>query len=167
MTATNANLHENGKKPKVIVDFMLGRLAKWLRILGYDTVYANKTSAENIVLASLKENRVLVTRNTRLSRKRAWKLVLIKSDKFLEQIAQIARELKLHLSEKDFFTRCTFCNNELMAVEDRESVKAKVPEYVFKTQGKFSACSHCGRIYWAGTHSDLLSKTLKKASLIK
>ena len=162
-----SNRNENGKRPKFIVDFMLGRLAKWLRIFGYDTLYADKRFPENVILNSLKDNRVLVTRNTRLSRNRAWKLILIKSDQFLEQVGQVTGELKLQLLESRFFTRCTYCNSELRAVEDLNSIKDKVPEYVFKTQTKFTACPECGKVYWAGTHYDLLMKTLRKAGLVK
>ena len=167
MNQITNNHNDNGRKPKFIVDFMLGRLAKWLRILGYDTIYADKSFKENIILKSLTDNRVLITRNSRLSEKRAWKLVLIKSDKFLEQAAQVVKELKLTISEKNFFSRCTFCNTELTNVTEKESIKQKVPVYVYDTQDKFSVCAHCGRIYWAGTHYGLLLKTLKKAGLIK
>jgi uncharacterized protein with PIN domain len=166
MNSANS-VNNNVNKPKFIVDFMLGRLAKWLRIFGYDTVYADRSYPENIILTSLKENRVLLTRNTGLSRKRAWKMVLIRSDKFIEQAAQVMKELKFNISEADFFTRCTFDNAGLKAVPAKESIKSKVPEYVYKTQDKFSECPVCGRIYWAGTHYGLLIKTLKKASFIK
>jgi len=167
MNNVNLNHDNNGKKPKFLVDFMLGRLAKWLRILGYDTLYVDKAFSENILLKSLKDNRILVTRNNRLSRKRALKLVLVKSDKIMEQLAQIVRDLKLNVSEKNFFSRCTFCNTELKPVEHKESVKPSVPEYVYNTQDKFSVCPGCRKIYWAGTHFDLLSKALKKAGIIK
>ena len=159
--------HENGKKPKFIVDFMLGRLAKWLRIFGYDTLYVDKAFSESILLKSLKDNRILITRNTRLSRNRALKMVLVESDKFLEQAAQVTKELKLVLSENNFFTRCTFCNGELKTVQDNESIRTNVPDYIFKTQPKFTVCQNCGRVYWAGTHYDLLIKQLKKAGLLK
>ncbi len=161
------NNHDNGKKPKFIVDFMLGRLAKWLRIFGYDTMYVDKAFSESILLKSLKDNRILITRNSRLSRNRALKMVLVESDKFLEQADQITRELKLQLSEKNFFSRCTFCNSELIIVEDKELIKTRVPEYVYNTQNKFTACPQCKRVYWAGTHYGLLLKQLKKAGLLK
>ena len=73
-------------EPKFLVDFMLGRLAKWLRIFGYDTVYIEENERSNRILKSLQENRILLTRDQRLSKKRAWKLVLIKSDEIHGQI---------------------------------------------------------------------------------
>lgn len=157
----------NNIKPKFLVDFMLGRLAKWLRIFGYDTVYADRSFTESILMKSLKEDRILVTRNTSLSSNRAWKLVLVESDKFMAQAAQIVKEMKLTLSEKNFFTRCTFCNSELKPVDNKLDIKDRVPKYVYDTQEKFTSCPACGRIYWAGTHYDLLLKTLRKAGLIK
>jgi len=152
-------------RPKFLVDFMLGRLAKWLRILGYDTVYADRTFDEKLILNSLKEGRVLVTRNKRVSSKRAWKLTLIKDDKFPEQIKQLVLEHKLNLNKDYFFTRCALCNAELKPVEDKETIRGLVPEYVFKTSQKFSRCPDCGKLFWPGTHYDLLMKTLKFAGI--
>ena len=162
----NNNVTDSNIRPKFLVDFMLGRLAKWMRILGYDTVYAKDTFDEKIIINSLKEGRVLVTRNSRVSSKRAWMLTLIKYDRFPEQIKQLAAEHKLNLDKRYFFTRCTFCNAELKIVEDKDSVKERVPEYVFKTTDKFSLCPDCGKLYWPGTHYDLLIKTLKSAGII-
>ena len=167
MNSARPNNRDNDKKHRFIVDFMLGRLAKWLRIIGYDSLYADKNFPENILMKSLKDNRILVTRNSRLSRKRALKLVLIKSDKPFEQLAQLAAELKLVVSRKNFFSRCTFCNTELKQAPSKENVKTLVPQYVYDTHDTFSVCSRCGRVYWAGTHSELLMNTLKKAGLLK
>ena len=156
---------DNINRPKFLVDFMLGRLAKWLRILGYDTVYADRTFDEKLLLKSLNEGRVIVTRNRRLSSKRAWKLSLIKSDKFPEQIKQLVSERKLNLDRNYFFTRCALCNAELKPVDDKETIKTLVPEYVFKTSQKFSRCPNCSKLFWPGTHYDLLLKTLKLAGI--
>jgi hypothetical protein len=161
----NNTIKHNNNRPKFIVDFMLGRLAKWLRILGYDTVYADKLFEEKIILNSLKEGRVIVTRNRRVSSKRAWMLTLIKGDNFPEQIKQLIAEHKLDLDKKYFFSRCTYCNSELKPVVDKNTIKTRVPEYIFKATDKFTLCPDCGKIYWPGTHYELLIKTLKSAGI--
>jgi uncharacterized protein len=166
MVNNNANFMDKTNRPKFLVDFMLGRLARWMRLLGYDTVYADSNFDEKMILSSLKEGRVLVTRNSRISSKRAWLLTLIKADKFPEQIKQLTAEHKLDLDKNYFCTRCTFCNAELKTLEDRNSVKNQVPEYVFNTTYKFSICPDCGKLYGPGTHYDLLLKTLKSAGII-
>lgn len=153
------------KEPKFLVDFMLGRLAKWLRVFGYDTVYLKNESGKNPVLESLKEDRILVTRNMRLSGKPAWKLALIKSDDVSEQLKQLVTELKLDISKKRLFTICSVCNSPIEPVKDKNEIKALVPEYVFNTQNDFSKCSKCNKLYWHGTHMDLLLKDIKKAGI--
>ena len=164
---SNIIFTKDQNRPKFVVDFMLGRLAKWLRILGYDTVYADKHLDESLLLTSLKEGRILVTRSKTVSKKRALKLVFIVSGSFIEQVRQLARELNLKINEEYFFTLCTFCNAPLLPVEKKDSLKTFVPDYVFQTQNKFSRCPTCGKVYWPGTHYGLLLKTLKESGLTK
>lgn len=152
-------------EPRFLVDFMLGRLAKWLRIFGNDTLYTKEKSRPNIILQSLIENRILVTRDHTLSRKRAWKLVLIKSDKVEEQLKQLLGELNLKVTSDKLFSRCTICNGTLERLKSKEEIKTFVPEYVYKTQNDFSRCTLCKKIYWLGTHRDLLLKDLQRAGI--
>ncbi|MHB9154769.1 MAG: Mut7-C RNAse domain-containing protein [Endomicrobiales bacterium] len=147
---------------KFIVDFMLGRLTKWLRIFGYDTVYLTEPNRAALILRSLRENRTVITRDHKLSRKRAWKTVLIESDLLREQLGQLIAGRHVAVSPARFFTRCTVCNGLINPVEHREEVKALVPEYVYATCENFSRCSGCGKVYWAGTHRDLLLKDLAR-----
>lgn len=153
------------KEPKFLVDFMLGRLSKWLRIFGYDAKYIREKTTVTPVLESLKENRILLTRNSRLSEKRAWKLILVKSDKVGEQLKQVADELELDISKKRLFSRCSVCNCAIEPVADKNTIKAEIPEYVFNTQNAFSKCVKCGKIYWQGTHYELLLKELRSIGL--
>ncbi|MBN1622136.1 MAG: Mut7-C RNAse domain-containing protein [Endomicrobiales bacterium] len=155
----------NNQKPKFLVDFMLGRLAKWLRIFGYDSIYIEEKNRPNLILNSLKENRILITRDHRLSKKRAWKLILIKNDHLPQQIKQLKDELNIVISRDNLFSRCTICNAPIEKIEDKEKIKDLVPEYVFRTQNDFSRCPNCKRIYWSGTHWELLIKDLQKAGI--
>jgi len=142
------------EKIKFIADEMLGKLAKWLRTIGYDTVYYNDGGADSgLVQRSLEEDRIILTRDTRLvERKLARNYVLIKSDNVWEQFEQVVKELALDTKSR-LFTRCLICNKELMSV-DKTSVRDLVPVYTYQTQNEFYKCPECGRVYWPGTHKD-------------
>ncbi len=154
-------------EPRFLVDFMLGRLAKWLLVFGFDTEYITENERQRLVLRSLKESRILLTRDNRLSRKRAWKLVLIRADRREDQLRQLITELKLTLSRDRLFTRCTECNVPIVPVTDREAVRDLVPPYVFETQTLFTCCPGCRKVFWQGTHLDLMRRELEKAGLAK
>jgi hypothetical protein len=153
------------KDPKFLVDFMLGRLAKWLRILGYDTCYFTERSKPNLLLQSLVENRVLITRDHSLSRKKSWKLILIKSDRLGSQLLQMINEEGIEVSISRFFSRCSVCNGPLHPLENMETVKELVPDYIYRTHTDFVRCGSCGKVYWKGTHLALMLKDLAKAGI--
>jgi len=134
---------------KFIVDSMLGSLAKWLRILGYDTLYFSDLDDDNLARLARSEQRVLLTRDQGLAHRKGLKALLIKSEKLEEQIGQVLREL--NLTEQNPFSRCPVCNTPLQAV-DKEQVRDRVPPYVFQTQERFSICPGCQRVYWRGSH---------------
>jgi len=142
------------EKIKFIADEMLGKLAKWLRTIGYDTLYYNDGGADSgLVQRSLEEDRIILTRDTRLvERKLARNYVLIKSDNVWEQFEQVVKELALDTKSR-LFTRCLICNKELMSV-DKTSVRDLVPVYTYQTQNEFYKCPDCKRVYWPGTHKD-------------
>jgi hypothetical protein len=146
---------------KFIVTKELGRLAKWLRILGYDTTYFSSDNRSSLVIASLREGRIILTRDSRMGRYAGLKIVKVNSDFVKEQIGQVLNELSLKPSEEDMFCRCTICNEILEGVEKSE-VKGKVPEYVFQTQEEFMRCPKCLRFYWQGTHWGNVTKTLRE-----
>lgn len=140
---------------KFLVDFMLGRLCKWLRILGYDAAYFNSLNKNTIIYQSLKEGRILLTRDHRLSKNKALKVLLVDSDNYEKQIQQVLKELNLKVDPEKMFTRCCLCNTILEPI-NKEKVKDKVPPFVYQTQKNFSYCSTCQKIYWPGTHWDLM-----------
>lgn len=153
---------------KFIADDMCGRLAKWLRILGYDTLYHRQISDSRLIRLSHKERRVILTRDTHLEDKmRSRKFVLLKSDKYPEQLRQVVTELKLRPNPKRFFTRCLECNKPIKRIRKRK-VEGKVPAYVYNTKRVFKKCPKCRKIYWSGTHQEnsikKLNRILKKRS---
>ena len=146
---------------KLILTRELGRLAKWLRILGIDAAYFNQDSLSSLIIQALRDERIILTRNQRLSRPTGIKIIFIKSEKIKEQIPEALQALGLRPDEKLMFKRCIVCNEELKDIA-KEEVKDKVPEYVFKTQEGFITCLKCQRIYWQGTHWGNVVQTLKE-----
>ncbi|MBL7130951.1 MAG: Mut7-C RNAse domain-containing protein [Candidatus Omnitrophica bacterium] len=129
----------------------LGRLAKWLRILGYDAQYFIEDNRSKLIITALREDRIILTRNRRMAEPIGMRSINIKDDSVKKQIRQVIKELKLKLGKDVMFSRCTICNEPLEFI-DKKKVKTKVPEYVFKTQDRFFRCMNCQRVYWQGTH---------------
>jgi uncharacterized protein with PIN domain len=134
---------------KFIVDGMLGRLAKWLRILGYDTTYSPHLDDDQLVRQARAEGRLLLTRDRGLARRRGLQCLLIESDHLEEQLGQILVELAL--TGEHPFSRCPACNTPLHRVEKPE-LEGRVPPHIFRTHKDFRLCPHCDKIYWPGTH---------------
>jgi hypothetical protein len=135
--------------PAFAVDKMLGRLARWLRVLGHDVAYGPHLSGRTLVECARRERRLLVTRDTRLLRDpHLPPHLFIASDHFREQLRQVAAAVPLG---GGFLRRCLDCNRPLEAVA-RDEIQTQVPAYVFATQEQFLRCPRCGRPYWPATH---------------
>jgi uncharacterized protein with PIN domain len=137
------------EEPRFVVDQMLGTLAKWLRVLGYDVIYSTALDDAALARIARAEQRVLLTRDRGLVRRKGLVSLLVKSDDPWEQLAQVIGELAL--PARALFSRCLRCNGKLTAVSG-VAVADLVPPYVLATQAAFRRCESCGRIYWRGTH---------------
>ena len=146
---------------KFILTKELGRLAKWLRILGFDTEYFKQDNISSLIIEALRDERIILTRNHRLPQARGIKIVVIEAEKIKEQVVEILKVLKLKPSSEMMFSRCILCNEELADI-DKDEVKDKVPGYVFQTQEDFITCPKCKRIYWQGTHWGNVQKILEE-----
>ena len=146
---------------KFILTKELGKLCKWLRILGFDSVYFKENNKGLLLLEALRQSRIILTRNHNISKERSVKVINIKSQNLKEQLTQLIQELNLNLDKEKMFSRCVICNLELEYIE-KEKIKEKVPEYVFSTQNDFYICRGCNRIYWQGTHWGNVSKILEE-----
>ncbi|WP_258083928.1 Mut7-C RNAse domain-containing protein [Thermococcus thermotolerans] len=136
---------------RFIADMMLGRLARWLRLYGYDTLYGVEDDDE-ILRVALAENRALLTRDSSLAgraRRLGLKVILLDSNSLEGQIG----ELKRHgLEFRELFppnARCPKCNGLIRPVSKGE-VRGKVPESVYQKYDEFYVCETCGQIYWPG-----------------
>jgi uncharacterized protein with PIN domain len=152
---------------KFICDDNLGKLTKWLRTLGYDTLFSQDIEDTELVSKALKEDRVILSRDQKLKRfKSAEKnLFLLSSSQPLEQLKEVLKRFNLRTEGKNHFTRCIVCNTILVPVAKKE-VENKVPPFVFKTQEKFFYCSKCDKFYWAGTHVKNLKKKIIEENLL-
>ena len=143
---------------KFIADVMVGRLARWLRVLGFDTAYSNKYQDDQLIQIAEAEERVILTRDTGLaSRRMNARCLLIASDHHKEQIRQVIEAFSI--THFDVFSRCLECNTPLKNV-DKEDVFEKVPPFVYLTQERFAMCPSCNRVYWHGTHADEILKRI-------
>lgn len=145
----------SNEKPLFIVDAMLGKLAKKLRLLGYDSLYSSNMDDDKIIQLTKNENRILITKDVPLCHKAKKQQILavqITSDDEIEQF--------LEINEKASFGKCTVgggssrcpvCNGELQHIE-KNDVFEKVPTGVFENMKDFWKCTKCEKIYWEGTH---------------
>ncbi|MBL7125293.1 MAG: Mut7-C RNAse domain-containing protein [Dehalococcoidales bacterium] len=150
---------------KFIVDSNVGKLAKWLRIMGYDTRFFDGRDDSHLVAIAQAEDRVILTRDTQIMKRRVvtrgqLKAILIQSDEPELQIYQVIDTLDLDCRFRPF-TICLECNQPLVEWS-KGQVKELVPPYVFQTQSQFMECPACHRIYWRGTHWQAMTKKLKR-----
>jgi len=145
---------------KFIVDSMLGKLAKRLRLLGQDTLYDAALDDHEIMKIARAEGRIIVTRDKGLSKIRGARSALLISTSLQEQMKELSKLTGVHFASGTCFSRCPECNTNVEYVE-KEKVKKIVPKLVFETMDKFSYCPTCKRAYWQGTHFDKLLKELK------
>jgi uncharacterized protein with PIN domain len=112
------------------------------------------------VITALREGRIIITRNSHLTKSAGISIVELKAELIREQIREIIKRLSLKPDKNSLFTRCILCN-ELLNSMAKDSAKNKVPEYVFKMQENFVSCPKCKRIYWQGTHWGNVSEILR------
>lgn len=139
----------NDKPLRLLADCMLGKLARWLRLMGYDTAYENAASDPELARRARAENRILLTRDRELSARRGLHTLLIQSEVLEEQMQQV--QLALGPPPHPPLSRCAVCNAALKTVSPAD-VTDRVPPYVLRTQTEFRRCPGCKRIYWPGSH---------------
>jgi len=140
---------------------MVGRLARWLRLLGFDTFYSNRAEDDYLKELCDREKRILLTRDRYLHIRLRHDLVhLVQSQVPREQVMEVS--LRFGLPAFALPPRCACCNGKLVGL-DRTETAGRVPLYVFRTQTDFSRCLDCGRFYWPGTHLHGIHDFLKNS----
>ena len=147
--------------PRFVADAMVGKLARWLRILGVDVLYDTSLDDHELEALARREKRVLLTRDTPLaSRSSDPPRLLVESEDYREQLLQVVEAYGLNPRQAHLmFTRCIDCNT-LLEPARRDEVREEVPPYVFATQTQFKRCPCCDKILWSGTHRQHMRQTL-------
>lgn len=140
---------------RFIVDSNVGRLARWLRIAGFDTLFIRGIDDNRLVRIALDENRALLTRDTQIMKRRVaatgrLKVIFIRDDGVKSQLRQVFSALNL-AGQVSPFSLCIECNEPLLP-RTREEVEKLVPPYVYQTQTQYMQCPACRRVYWRGSH---------------
>jgi uncharacterized protein with PIN domain len=146
---------------KFIADIMVGKLARYLRMAGYDVLYKNTATDDEIIKEALKTGRTVLTRDSLMLTRKEFKNgrikhLLIRDDRLKKQLEQVQSEFGLSL--KPNLIRCLECNSKLVKVK-KEDIKNKVPPYVYKTHQNFLYCRKCDKYYWRGTHYHNIKNT--------
>ena len=140
--------------PRFLVDVNVARLAKWLRVMGYDTLYIPDVDDTELLQVAVRQDRVVLTRDRYILERRVVtsgqaKVVLIRSVDFREQMHQVTEAYRLDFHNG--FTLCIECN-EVLGEISKESVRDRVPPFVYRTHEQFQVCPNCDKLYWRGTH---------------
>jgi len=152
---------------KFIVDSMLGDVARWLRMLGYDTLYSRNYEDWEILRIAAKDDRVIITRDLglfRRARKRGLKAVYIEPSDMSDMLANIARRTGIELNFKPNRTRCPYCNTELEIITKAEALSF-VPPSVGAKYDVFWRCPKCGKVFWQGNHWKTINSILESAKM--
>ncbi|MGQ9788586.1 MAG: DUF5615 family PIN-like protein [Candidatus Hadarchaeaceae archaeon] len=153
-----------------VADEMLGKLARWLRLAGYDVVYIGKLKLpfkkqdEKILKILSEENRVLLTGDVALHKRAAksgLKSILIRETQIAKQLAAISKLLGKKMDIIPENSRCPICNGSLAPIE-KNTIKNIVPERVLIANDSFWRCSGCNKIYWKGRHWKNIIETIKQ-----
>jgi uncharacterized protein with PIN domain len=136
---------------RFIVDCMLGKLAKWLKIFGFDAQFFSKIEDDELLAIAMKEGRILLTRDTGLiQRAKDVETLFLESEEWQVQVRQVMEHFNLREKVAPH-TRCIDCNVELKNLP-KKNAKNLVSSFVFERTDSFALCPNCSRVFWRGTH---------------
>lgn len=150
------------------VDGMLGKLARWLRMLGYDTKYFNNMDDDEILKVASEEKRILLTRDYQFFRKASThgvRAIFVEGRTHAERLAELSRQLNIRLEIDINMSRCPKCNARIRQV-NKEEVKDRVPKLTYNLYDEFWVCLECNQVYWKGSHWRKINSTLNHARRI-
>jgi len=150
---------------RFLADGMLGKITRWLRMLGCDVKYFNDLDDEELIDISVRENRVLLTRDIELFRRAISKgaaAFFVKGRDEVEKLAEISERFNVKLEINVENSRCPKCNAKIHPISKSE-VKERIPPATFKFYNEFWECPRCGQIYWQGSHWRRINRTLSEA----
>ncbi len=142
---------------KFVCDSMLGRLAKYLRMLGYDTLYFRDINDQELLSFAL-QGYIILTRDKALSNHK--NVIVLKSTNVLDQLRELKEILNISFDKED--CRCPECNTCLIKITDKSSLTGKISEEILNRYDIFYICPNCGKIYWEGSHWRNFTNSVKK-----
>ncbi len=156
------------ESPRLLADVMLGSLARWLRLLGFDTAYDNSIDDDDIVRRCRAEGRRALTKDRRLAQRQPLRgrVLLIESVALPEQLRETLVWLDHRVERRRLLTRCALCNSLIEELDPTQAAPL-VPPYVLRTQSRFKRCPKCMRIYWGGTHRERMIERLRGWGLLE
>jgi uncharacterized protein len=146
--------------PSFVCDVMLGSLARWLRLFGFDCLYRNRADDDELAELARREGRWLLTRDRALAAVGP-RTQLVAAERLEEQLVEVFARHRLAPTPDLVRARCAECNGELAPVE-RQLLADRVPPYVLATAPSFRACTGCGRVYWPGTHGRRMGERMRR-----
>jgi uncharacterized protein with PIN domain len=152
---------------KFYADSMLGKLARFLRFLGYDTLYRSEESVEKMLETSIEDNRIVLSKSKDIvnkCNKLSIKSFFMSANEIEYQLRVLHNVLHLEMSTPPLNTRCSMCNNELIE-KNKEEIINLIPKRTASHHDRFWQCSACGKIYWIGSHWKDIEKTITSAKV--
>lgn len=149
---------------RFLADSMLGKLTRWLRILGHDVTYFRFAEDKDLLKLANSESRVLLTRDQELVKQalnKGVKTFFAKYTDNVETLVDLANWFSFNLEIEWSISRCPKCNT-LIGLVSKESVLEKIPKLTALHYSKFWKCIGCGQVYWHGTHWNMIKKTLEE-----
>ena len=153
---------------KFIVDGMLGKLSRWLRILGHNVKYSNNLDDAQLLTIARKDRRILLTRDFELYQHATAKgmdAFYVEGDAGEEKLAALAKRFGVNLDIDMTISRCPKCNTKVKPIA-KEEAAGKVEKSTFENYDEFWKCPKCGQIYWQGAHWTRIRRTLEAAQEI-
>jgi uncharacterized protein len=137
---------------KFLCDDNLGKLAKYLRLMGFDTAFVTPISNAEFIALILKEDRLAITRDRRLAERiEPEKVAIVDTDSPEQQLRLVLARFNPPILRERFFSRCLICNEPCLEIPP-EAIKDKVFPYILRTKSQFKQCPKCNRIFWQGSH---------------
>ncbi len=155
---------------KFLTDAMYGRLTRFLRIFGYDTVYADDLEGvfgivpvpdEKLAEYAIENNRIIITRDYAFYKKNRDRSIFLEGEGVYNYLDQLKKKLQLNFNFDMQKARCSMCNSELEKVNDKNLIINEVKPETFKYFEEFYQCTKCKKVYWKGTHIEKIMERLK------
>jgi uncharacterized protein len=135
----------------------LGRLGKWLRLMGFDTLLESEYP-KGAFIQGIGPDRIFLTRTQRcVGTRMGLNTIFIRANAPADQVVELIRKAAIRQEDIQAFSRCITCNERIVAVA-KHAVRGLMPDYVWNTQANFSTCPKCGRVFWKGSHTERAMK---------